>query len=331
MRIANKRLTVTNNCTRQERCRIMAVTDWLSQTARRVRQDGVSGATRSAHEFYVGAFRRLGRVYNYGTPIYDRDWDLLVVLDACRADLMDEVADRYDFIDHGNSTTSVGSATEEWMMKTFTPEYHDEMRKTAYVTGNPHSSEGLSAEQFEVLDEVWKYAWDDDQKTIPARPITDRAISTARETNPDRLLVHYMQPHHPFVPSPELSEDVGFEDETTWNHIWERLRAGDVTEERIWEAYRKNLEYVLDDVELLLNNVDAETAIITSDHGNALGEFGIYGHPLYVPVPELKRIPWSVTTATDNGEYRPKLERPTEDKDIESEVNERLHDLGYKE
>lgn len=308
----------------------MTASDWLSQTMRRVRQDGVVGARRSFYEFYIGGLRRLGRVYNYGTPIYNHDWDLLIILDACRIDLMDEIADRYDFIESGSHATSVGSATEEWMAKTFTAEYAEEMRKTAYVTGNPHSSRDLDARDFKVLDEVWRYAWDDDRGTIPARPVTDRAIATAREIDPERLLVHYMQPHHPFVPCPELNEDIGFKEDLTWNHIWEALQAGQISAERVWKGYRKNLEYVLGDVELLLKNVDAETAIITSDHGNGMGEFGVYGHPLYAPVPALKKVPWSVTTATDTGEHEPELEPPSTNKQVDDEVMCRLQDLGYK-
>jgi len=38
-----------------------------------------------------------------GTNIYERDWDALVVLDACRVDILREVADEYEFIDEVDS------------------------------------------------------------------------------------------------------------------------------------------------------------------------------------------------------------------------------------
>lgn len=309
----------------------MTLTDWLSQTAGRIRRDGASGGERSARELYVGALRRIGRFYNYGTPIFETNWDVLIVLDACRVDLMDEVADEYEFITAGSSVSSVGSATEEWLEKTFTKEYADEIRRTAYVTGNPHSAEGLDGQDFAVYDEVWKYAWDDDSRTVPARPVTDRAIATARRGDAERMVVHYMQPHHPFVPCPELNRDIGYFEDASWNHIWEMLQEGATTDERVWRGYRENLRYVLDDVELLLENLDAETVVITSDHGNAFGEFGVYGHPLYVPLRCLKEVPWSVTSATDTGTYEPTAGERTRDDASSEDVTERLRNLGYKE
>jgi len=55
-----------------------------------------------------------------------------------------------------------------------------------------------------VLDEVWTYAWDNELNTIPARPITDRAISTWRQEDVNKMIVHYMQPHVPFIDRPDL-------------------------------------------------------------------------------------------------------------------------------
>jgi len=47
--------------------------------------------------------RQLNRVRPDGTPIYEREWDVLVVLDACRLDLMEGVADEYEFIERVDS------------------------------------------------------------------------------------------------------------------------------------------------------------------------------------------------------------------------------------
>jgi hypothetical protein len=246
---------------------------------------------------------------------------------------MAEVADEYDFVTADSTTVSVGSATEEWLEKNFTEEYADEIRRTTYVTGNPHSAEGLDDQRFAHYDEVWTYAWDDEDRTVPARAVTDRAITAARGGDTERMIVHYMQPHHPFVPCPELNRDVGYFEEATWNHIGEMLQEGATTRERVWEGYRENLRYVLDDVALLLENIDAETVAITSDHGNALGEFGVYGHPLYVPLRSLKEVPWVVTSATDSGTYDPTTgdDERMDDSPSSETVADRLRNLGYKQ
>jgi len=57
------------------------------------------------------------------------------------------------------------------------------------VTGNTWTDRYLDATAFAALDEVWKYAWDDDLGTVPAAAVTDRAVALARERDPERLVV----------------------------------------------------------------------------------------------------------------------------------------------
>jgi chemotaxis signal transduction protein len=97
--------------------------------------------------------------------------------------------------------------------------------------------------------------------------------------------------------------------------------------DEIWEAYIENLRYVLDSVEILLENIDAGKVVITSDHGNAMGEWGVYEHPLGVPIDSVKNVPWYETTAIDNGTRTPaSSEREYTD---DSEVESQLKSLGY--
>lgn len=85
-------------------------------------------------------------------------------------------------------------------------------------------------------------------------------------------------------------------------------------------------------MELLLENVDAETVAITADHGNAMGEWGLYGHPKWTYIDSLVRVPWYVTTATDERTYEPAEEDPESiNRDVTAdEVEDRLRDLGYR-
>jgi hypothetical protein len=77
----------------------------------------------------------------------------------------------------------------------------------------------------------------------------------------------------------------------------------------------------------LLGNYDAERVLVTADHGNALGEFGIYGHPLYVPISALKRVPFCITNATDTDMVDPDVELGTNR--VDETVSDRLAELGY--
>jgi len=305
---------------------------WAKVSYGLVREDGLAGAAESARTFRTGLFRLAGLCYNYGVPIFDLEWDVLVVLDACRADLMAEVAPAYGFESVG-SVDSVASASPEWMAKNFDERYADELAETAYVTGNPYSRTHADEDAFLVLDEVWEYAWDERLGTVTADAVTDRAIAVHRQWRPRRTIVHYMQPHHPFVPRPldaGMDREAGPGSFGLADSVWRDLRLGRFTREEVWSAYRANLEYVLQHVAVLLENVDADTVAITADHGNAFGERGLYGHPIYVPIEPLKRVPWCLTTGTDSGRYVPTLEATEAVQSDERRLEEKLADLGYR-
>ena len=260
------------------------------------------------------------------THVYEREWDVLVVLDACRLDLIEGVDSDYPFLGRGGSVVSVGATSSTWMRRTFTSEYEEKIAETAYVNANPHSEFELDPNDFSLLDDIWRYAWDDELGTVPARPVTDRAVSTWREESPSRMIVHYMQPHAPFVNDREFASGIDIDrvgQEWTGN-VWDRLRRGEVSERRVWEGYGDNLRYVLDDVSLLLNSIDADTVVITADHGNGLGEFGFFGHNPTV-IPSVVRVPWYTTNARDSGEYTPTRQRQRGD----AKVHSRLESLGY--
>ncbi|RKS78449.1 hypothetical protein BDK61_4114 [Haloarcula quadrata] len=281
---------------------------------------------------YLRALQALGRRVPYGTNVYQREWDVLVVLDACRADLLRAVAPDTRLFDTVSTVRSVGSSSSEWLENTFPG--HPETAQTVMVTGNTWTDRYLDADAFATLDEVWKYAWDEDLNTVPAAAVTDRAIALSRRLDPERLVVHYMQPHHPFVPDP-LDGDGGLA--RTGRHSntanpWVALRRGEVSADRVWNAYEANLRYVLREVEALAENVDGRIAV-TADHGNLFGEWGLYGHPMHTPVPALLAVPWAETDGVDSGEREPDL-RPPEPLPVsrvygaESD-RDRLDSLGY--
>jgi hypothetical protein len=305
----------------------MDVAGWARESVSHIRSDGVDGVGESLRPVYHKSLQGVARLRDPGTPIYEREWDLFVVVDACRLDLMREVAPAYEFADDIGTIRSLDSTTAVWMRKNFAPEYAAEMSETAYVCGNPFSAEELDAESFETLDEVWREVWAE-PGTVPPEAVTDRAIRAARRRHPERLIVHYMQPHCPFLSRPELTrgkrrDRFGNQD---WRDVWEKLRDGDLDRDEVWAGYRENLELALNEVSVLLRNIDAETAIVTSDHGNALGEWLVYGHPPTMPHDCLRVVPWIETTATDEETREP----ATHMTDDTVNRDEQLAALGYR-
>lgn len=299
----------------------MTFADWIGESRERIRNEGWSGVKRSAYELYVGMWRNVGKRYNFGTPIWEANWDICVVLDACRWDLVPEV--ECPFMDE-SWEYSVASSSGEWIPKTF---HGRDTSDVAYVTANPYSKELLDEQDFRLLDEVWEYGFDDEIRTIPADVVTDQAIRAWREDSPDRMIVHYMQPHHPFVPKP-MDEGIPRHEfgQQPWDNVWHKLRKGEANRDEVWEGYVANLEYVLRHVETLLDNASGDV-LITADHGNLLGELGMYAHPDWVPVKALKRVPWVKTSAKNGGGYVPHDHR---EKSQELDREEQLEALGYR-
>lgn len=299
----------------------MTFADWAAESKQRIQDDGWNGAKRAIYEFYVGMWRNVGKRYNYGTPIWEDDWDICLVLDACRWDLVPEV-DRDYLTDDWKY--AVGSSSGEWIPKTFDNRDNSDV---AYVTANPYSENLLDEQDFFLLDEVWKYGFDEENRTIPANVVTDQAIR-AWNQEPGNLVVHYMQPHHPFVPKP-MDEGLPRRDfkNQPWDNVWHKLRKGEVNRDEVWDGYVANLDYVLDHVETLLENTSGEV-LITADHGNLLGEMGMYSHPDWVPLPSLKRVPWIKTEAKNVSSYQPSDHSTQSDEHIDR--SDQLEALGYK-
>ena len=299
----------------------MSFRDFLSTTREWVDEEGLLGLKYAINQAWMGVLRRSSPLFEDGTNVYEKDWDVLLILDACRVDAIEEVADEYSFLNTPGTMRSTASTSIEWMEKTFTDEYSDEIESTVYVTANQHSS---SVEQlpFVNFENVYDYGWDDEVGTVPADVVTDVSIEVGREYSDeyDRMIVHYMQPHFPSIPKP-----IGHGNK--FDNVWKGLMVGRGNEDEIWEAYIANLRYVLNQVEVLLENIDADTVAISADHGNGIGEWGVYEHPVGIPTAAVKTVPWYVTTATDTGARYP--EEISSNDGGNTSTEQQLKSLGY--
>lgn len=305
---------------------------------------------REVPPFILRTIKRglLNLYYNYDTKqtnIYERDWDLLIILDACRVDTMEEIAVEYDFLPEKIPyITSVAGGSPRWLANTFSEEWISEITQTGYISANPHTRRVLSDEMdglftevggpedrlsdFEYFAPIWETHWDTELETVPARAVTDHLIQYYRSHPARRTIAHYMQPHFPSVPDP-IGDGMDIDNEAHWNSedVWTLLKEGEISVNDAYDSYVQNLRYVLDEVKLVLSNVDAEKVIITADHGNAFGEWGEYGHGISC-ISSIRNVPWIETSAQDRGEYTPQVELST-NRDKTS-VEEKLRALGYK-
>jgi hypothetical protein len=313
---------------------IAAFKKFSEHLLKNMKEHGAKGILMTTRDAGVEIRKNLVQKMNIikGENIYEKEWDILILLDCARVDMMEEVADDYQFLTQIEDHPTLGTSSVEWMQTTFTGEYTKEMGNTVYITANPNSDECLSSRGFQHLEEVWRDGWDSDIGTIPARSVTDRAIAFHRELNPQRMIIHYMQPHPPFVPRSDIEvTDVSKPDmEKEKMNVAELHNDAGYTFDQLWEAHMQNLEYVLNDVELLLSNIDADRVIISADHGQALGESGVWGHPRSISLDVVRRVPWCVTSASNTDEYDPDFEMSYTSSISSELVEERLEYLGYK-
>lgn len=283
------------------------------------------------YDWYIKGWRVLERLVT-GTNVFDEEWDVLVLLDCARPEMLAEVSDDYPYVSSGKTLQSVASCSSEWLQKTFGERHSSLLTETAYITANPNTDNadnvGLTAD----LIEVWRTDWDDERETVPPGRVTDTAIQYARKATWSRLIVHYMQPHPPFLTNARkpYGKVVHPNRSTDTLTFPEALLAGEIDPTTGWESHVENLRLVLDEVDILRGNLDAERMVISSDHGQAFGEWEIYGHPCRVPIRALRTVPWEITTATDEQTYSPDATLCRR-LDSETSVEEKLRALGYKE
>jgi hypothetical protein len=79
-----------------------------------------------------------------------------------------------------------------------------------------------------------------------------------------RHLINYFQPHNPYLgPS-----STGFEYHSS---LHKTVTRSPISENTLQEAYRENLDIVLEEVKALLDELSGKT-IVTSDHSELIGE-----------------------------------------------------------
>lgn len=305
-------------------------------------------------QFKKGLILPITSRYPLGTNIFELDWDLLVVFDTLRVDALQEVAseNNYDFLreEEIDSITSVGGATYEWISNTFTEEHIDKINDTTYVSANvwsqrvleegarpddrldiphlPTQYNTVSASSLENHIPAWEYEtenWEvgDNFKHTKAEIVSDLAIEAGRSRPSGRTIAHFIQPHTPYSTRARREGDKNLSDMEAdpLNYL---KKTGD--REIVWQAYLEEVKEGLDTLSTLLENYDADSVLITADHGEAFGEWNDYGHNDGKINPKVRKVPLAWTTATDNGTREPQVNQSGS-----ATVEEHLKALGYRE
>lgn len=247
------------------------------------------------------------------------DWKCLIILDACRYDYFKKVYKDY-LSGRLEKVYSPGSETREWLEKVFKDKRCDD---TVYISANPFiNSKGIPHGSFDprkclsfykIID-VWDWGWSEEMGTVHPKEVNKAALVATRLYKDKKFIIHYMQPHAPYLilhPKHVYSfsdlvkgyvrRRIRYMFGRKWfkfvNKLigtspgYEKLVAKKFGIECLRQAYEKNLRIVLSHVAGLIKHLRGKI-IITTDHGELLGEQGLYGHPQGKSFPELREVPW---------------------------------------
>ncbi len=310
--------------------------------------------------------------------ILDESWDILIILDACRYDYFKNC---YSSFLEGTleKRLSIGACTPEWRNKNFS-DYRDDI---VYISSNPYISgsyevEGFDARKhfFKVID-VWQTNWDSKYGTVRPEPVSDAAISAASQYQGKKLIVHYLQPHAPYLsiegvhgfstPDTKTSDPFQlsksdsngpnkfkykllslfsryknrfhfFSDHPEWYFAqllglppqtpmdYMRRKHG---VKALQDAYNKNLEIALNDVAYLVSQLpDNLKIVISSDHGELLGENRKFSHSCGSHHETLRTVPWFTVSKTLKDSFPDRIStQKTQADDVC--IENKLKNLGY--
>jgi hypothetical protein len=280
---------------------------------------------------------------NIGTPsqkkkienLVQEDKFLLIIFDACRYDYFQS-----SYTDHYNGELekvyTTNTYTMQYLFNTWTSHYN-----ITYVSGGPVISDEnfeinnmgyRPSKHFDRIIPAWDMGYKKELGVTPPEAVTKSALENPSE----KMVVHYFQPHAPYIGErklrekvPELKKDQeSIDDDLTdsLKDIYNKMELGEISEDNLKSAYSDNLERVLKAAKPLVQNSNKRT-VITSDHGELLGESGRYMHG-GMPHEILSDLPWLEVSNVKGDLPEVSPERAKQHKD-QKQVEDQLRDLGY--
>ena len=257
----------------------------------------------------------LSLVYTNNDGIYvtDEDWDVLIILDACRYDFFK----RYNILDGKlEKRISRGTSTPNFLEENFKGKHFDDI---VYVTGNPFV-DLLVRDSFYKVIPVWKVAWNNKFNTVLPKDMSKFAWYTIKKYPDKRIIVHYMQPHYPYLKYTHKEAWKELSMKELRNGALKGVRTSGKLPVRIFppaiygapiykdypvkkqiDGYTDNLKIVLTEVKKLIDNIDGKKIVISADHGESFGNFmhplipiRVYGHVGRIRSSVLKTVPWFI-------------------------------------
>jgi len=234
--------------------------------------------------------------------IHKWDFDSLVILDACRFDMFKRVN---KFKGELIKCESPAPHTWFWMMAMF-PGYYDLTYFSAHPFIGPKRYERYpyqACEHFREIVPIFQFGWNERLGTVHPGTVGE-VLKHRAETSPyDKGIVHYMQPHGPWIGKYKFGEPWSLADHVKYEKLGDCIaRVIRPPPTFMKRVYKSNLQLVLKSLKKYKDYFVGKT-VITADHGEMLGEYSkewkrrLYLHKIdYPPFADklLKTVPWFV-------------------------------------
>ena len=271
-----------------------------------------------------------------GVNFFEEDWDNLIILDACRYDIFKEKIGNYQIHGEIESRQSLGSATFDFLQANLDKRDNSD---TVYVTATSMLYREVAlrsnlTSRFHRIIDVWEDNVEYGEGGVPPHSVTEAAIKAHADFPNKRLVIHYIQPHTPFI-GEFAQELLGDQEHAVWDD--KLTKSCNISDEDLWEAYCENTDIVLEELERLVSSLSGKT-VITADHGQAIGDRSYpipikeYGHPSGLYIDVLCKVPYFICQYDSRRgiSYDDSSKNYTdEDPEIEDKVTDQLKGLGY--
>lgn len=249
--------------------------------------------------------------------INNTDWDILIVLDACRWDVLDTVATVP--IEY---CISPETSTPSWLREAEDSKIFSD---TYIITANTNYLDfELGAKELDCISDE---AWDHSIGNVPPEPVYE-TINEYIEKDKMPIVGHVLPPHAPYITKVGDSWITGLSDEDAWNSknedvsAQQRMATGKIDMERARKSYISSVKSTWESTEQYISDWIQEgySVAVTADHGECFGKFEdwfMYEHPGGCHIKSLTRVPWEIFDQRD------------EPDNVPSTPKEQLRALGY--
>jgi hypothetical protein len=214
--------------------------------------------------------------------MFKKEQFLLIVLDACRYDTFKFVFREYIQQGELSKVWSPAACTMEWLHAVLGGNLQDVLA----ISGHG----ALSSKKTMWNYSGWKHfgqiidVWDN--------PNPDRWFNCHPEwildaykanCDADKTLVWFMQPHGPFISKPQMKMP-------RLKAIEKNNNADDIRQ--LHHAYTQHLRMAMPYVAECIKHCQVRPVVVTSDHGELLGEGGKFWHPPGCNDAIVREVPW---------------------------------------